>query len=147
MGSLIHGWVEFQISAIVTVCWWVEQDWKWLPWQPVRTSTNLKIYFESMLSCFHWQIVLVVRTCLFLLFYDTHWWLQCIQIVSKLCIKCQPVCCDLTLPCLLLSAGKTKIHISTFRIIYGHSKRNWQPHDYFRSLKPGITHVAKNASI
>ena len=26
MGSLIHGSVESQISAIVTVCWWVDQD-------------------------------------------------------------------------------------------------------------------------
>lgn len=72
MGSLIHGSVESQISAIVTVCWWVDQDWKWLSWKPVMTSTNLKIYFESMLGCAHWHIILVVGTCLFLLFSDTY---------------------------------------------------------------------------
>lgn len=51
MGSLIHGWVEVQISAIVTVCWWVDWDQKWLPWQPAMIRANLKTYFRSALSC------------------------------------------------------------------------------------------------
>lgn len=167
MGSLIHGSVESQISAIVTVCWWVDRDWNWLPWQPVMTSTNLNICFQPMLA---WLLSLTnspcgknhLSSCLFLLSNDTYWWLQYIQEVSNLCSKCQPVCCDLTWPCPLLPSGKTKIHINTGRIIYGHCKGNWQhyslnmywllwlegvPCDYFGSLKPDITYWAKYASI
>lgn len=60
MWSLVYGWVESQISAIVTVYWWADWDWNWLSWHPVMTSTNLNIYFEFLLAYSHWQIVLVV---------------------------------------------------------------------------------------
>lgn len=77
MGSLIHGWFEVQISAIVTVCWWVDWDQKRLPWQPVMTGANLKIYFEPVLSgrdlanspCGQKQ-QLENKTCLFRLLYN-----------------------------------------------------------------------------
>lgn len=168
MGSLIHGSVESQISAIVTVCWWVDWDWNWLPWQLVMTSTNLNMYFESMLGCSHWQILLVcvhqqLLSWLFLLSNDTY--IDDCNTSKKFpnsAYKCQPVCCDLTWPWPLLTYGKNNTHINTGIIIYGHSKRklsafslamNWLLwlkgvlYDYFGSLKPDITYGAIHASI
>lgn len=128
MGSLIHGSVESQISAIVTVCWWVDWDWNWLPWQLVMTSTNLNMYFDSMLGCSHWQILLVcVHQQLlswFLLSNDTY--IDDCNTSKKFpnsAYKYQPVCCNLTWPWSLLIYGKTNTHINTGRIIYGNGKQ------------------------
>ena len=49
-GPLIRALLQSQISAIVTVCWWVWRDWNWLPWRPVTTSTNLNTYFCFLLG-------------------------------------------------------------------------------------------------
>lgn len=144
MGSLIHGRVESQISSIVTVCWWVEQDWKWLPWQPVRSSTNLKNLFWTyawLLSLTNspWGKNLFVSAVL--------WYLLMTALHPKLCC-CQP---DRTLICpvycYLLEIPEDSyfdLYSYLWTIKNGQTFKLWTLEVWTRY---NLKHVAKSASI
>lgn len=123
MGSLIHGRVEFQISSIVTVCWWVEQDWKWLPWQPVRSSTNLK----NLFWIYAWLLSLTNSPWRKNLFVSAVLW----YLLMKLC------CCQLdrTLICLVYCYLLETPWFTFWPLqLFMDTKRNWQTFNSIRSL-------------
>lgn len=128
MGSLIHGRVEFQISSIVTVCWWVEQDWKWLPWQPVRSSTNLKNLFWM----YAWLLSLTNSPWGKNLFGSAILWYLLKTTIHPTQLLSTPL--YLNLPCLFLSSGNPRRFTFWPLQLFMDTQRNCQTFNNIRSL-------------